>query len=104
MSDPDKSSDIEKLLAEVDRSLGASPAQRPSGAADAKPAGEARTSRFASTRAGARARFRFALTAATVAAGGVFLLFAMLPYLGAFSGAAGAFVATFVSLFVFRRR
>ncbi|MDP9417266.1 MAG: hypothetical protein M3P48_05410, partial [Actinomycetota bacterium] len=45
-----------------------------------------------------------ATAAAGVAAALVFALFAVLPFLRAPSGAAGAFLATFIAVLVLRRR
>jgi hypothetical protein len=96
MADRDKGTDIDKLLAEVDGMLGdggkrASRPVVPAEATDASPG------RFA-------ARVRTAGVSGVVAAAGVFCLFAVLPFFGAFSGAAGAFLAAFAAVLVFRRR
>lgn len=89
-SEPD---DYSKLLAEVERSLNpaAAPATRASGA---KPP--------ATPSAGSRGQT--ALVAGGVAAAVVFLLFALLPFLGAVSGAAGAFLGASAAAYLLRRR
>jgi hypothetical protein len=96
MADRDKGTDIDKLLAEVDGMLGGGgkPASRPVVPADA-----AATSpgRFV-------AQARTAALAGVVAGGAVFCIFAVLPFLGAFSGASGAFLAAFAAVMIFRRR
>lgn len=94
MADPDKGTDADKLLAEVDHMLSG-----PSGARPAKrePEQDQRSG-------GLRARVRAAAVTGAVGAGFVWLLFAFLPFLGATSGAAGAFLAGFVAVLVLRRR
>lgn len=69
--------DIERLLAEVDSTLGGAgpPAKRPR-----------------SEVASAGSRVSTPVLAGAVAGVAVFLLFAVLPFLGAISGAAGAFL------------
>lgn len=69
--------DIERLLAEVDGTLGGSktPAKRPRREA-----------------ASGGSQVSTPVLAGVLAGGLVFLLFAVLPFLGAFSGAAGAFL------------
>jgi hypothetical protein len=96
MSEPDRPSDIDKLLAEVESSLSGKPAPATPARRDDTP--------VASSGGGLRARSRTALVVGAGAAGGVFLLFALLPFLGAMSGAAGAFVGAFVAALIFRRR
>ncbi len=49
-------------------------------------------------------QLRAAALSGAVAAAAVWFLFAVLPFLGAMSGAVGAFLATFVAVLVFRRR
>jgi hypothetical protein len=49
-------------------------------------------------------RGRSAVVAAAVAYGGVFVIFALLPFFGALSGAAGAALAAFVTVLLLRRR
>ncbi|MGQ0630796.1 MAG: hypothetical protein ACT4P1_07105 [Sporichthyaceae bacterium] len=77
-----KNDDIERLIAETEASLSgrARPAATP---AAARPAG-----RFESSA-------RVAAISGALAASVVFAAFAILPFFGAFSGAAGAFTATF---------
>lgn len=94
VADRDKDIDIEKLLAEVEGSVSGRPS-RPSGAPDRS---------RQSIRAGLSARVSTAAVSGVVAAGVIFVLFAMLPFLGAISGAAGAFLATFVSVLLLARR
>ena len=50
------------------------------------------------------AQVRAATVSGAVAAAGVWLVFAVLPFLRAPSGAIGAFLATFAAVLVFRRR
>lgn len=86
----DGTDDVESLLAEVERSLGGAAPGLPQRRADASPT---RTSRV-----------RSAAVTGAVAAGAVWLLFALLPFLRAGSGAIGAFLATFVVLVVLGQR
>ena len=96
MTDPDRQTDIEKLLAEVDGSLSGRPATPARRAEPATPA----------TRAfgGLRARARTSVAAGAAAAVTVGALFVLLPFLGAISGAAGAFLGAFAVALVLRRR
>ncbi len=95
MADRDKGTDIDKLLAEVDAMTGGgTAARRP---ASKPPASTEETS-------GLTRRVRTAATAGVVGAGVVWLIFAVLPLLGAGSGAIGAFLATFVAVLLLRRR
>ena len=98
MSDANGPTDYEKLLAEVESTLSGTPA------APATPArkGGAATPE-ARSGGGLRVRARTALVVGAGSAAAVFLLFALLPFLGAFSGAAGAFVGAFAAAFVLRR-
>lgn len=85
--------EIERLLAEVDGTLGRGGGTSPASGgqpAAAKPPGKFEMS----ARVGA--------VSGALAAAGVFALFAILPFFGAFSGAAGAFVATFCIIFAQR--
>ena len=96
MADPDKRTDIDKLLAEADRMLageGATPARAVQPQQGAEPDQSRRVPRL-----------RAAALAGAVAAAAVWFLFAVLPFLGAASGAAGAFLAAFMAVLVFRRR
>jgi hypothetical protein len=93
--------DYEKLLAEVESTLGAkkpsggsTPARRP--AAPDKRAAEP----AARATGGLPANVRTAVIAGAVAAGVVFALFAFLPFLGSVSGAAGAFLGVTIAVFV----
>ena len=91
----DKRTEIEKLLAEVDSVV------------DGKPAGDTGSGGRRSTDSfGVRltARARAAAVSGVVAAVVVWAIFAMLPFLGAFSGAAGAFLAAFATVLLLRRR
>lgn len=96
MTDPGKNSEIDRLLAEVDGALGGKPdrAVVPASDSTARPTRRERLRQRAST----------AAVAGAVAAGGVWLLFAFLPFLGAFDGAAGAFVGVFAYALIMRRR
>ena len=89
----DEPSETERLLAEVDghaRATGRSRSLQPHG--DAQPEGGP-----------IRRRVRAAAVAGAVAGVGVWVLFAILPFLHAASGGVGAFLATFVAVLVFRR-
>lgn len=96
MADPGKDSDIDKLLAEVDSALGNKPVRAP------VPAAGGSRSR-PSLRARAMDRVSRATVAGAIAGGAVWLLFAFLPFLGAPSGAAGAFLGVFTAVLVLRR-
>jgi hypothetical protein len=91
----DRRSEIEKLLAEVDSVVDGKPV-RDSGSGGRPPADSF------STRMAARARA--AALSGVVAAVVVWVIFAVLPFLGAFSGAAGAFLATFATVLLLPRR
>ncbi len=84
--------EIERLLAEVDGSLGGRGSRTPARneTAPAAPAGKLETSA------------RVAAVSGALAAAVIFGLFAVLPFFGAFSGAAGAFTATFFIVFAQR--
>jgi hypothetical protein len=84
--------EIERLLAEVDGTLGRG-GRTTSGSGQAEPAKPPGKLEM-SARVGA--------VSGALAAAGVFALFAVLPFFGAFSGAAGAFVATFCIIFAQR--
>jgi Flp pilus assembly protein TadB len=96
VANPDKRTDIDKLLAEADRML----------AGDSVTPGRAVQPRQgAEPDPGTRVPpLRAAALSGAVAAVAVWLLFALLPFLGATSGAVGAFLGTFVAVLVFRRR
>lgn len=97
MADPGKDSEYDRLLAEVDSALGGKPERAVVPAAGGDPAPPTRRARL-------KQRASTAAVAGGLAAGGVFLLFALLPFLGAPSGAVGAFVAVFAYVLVMRRR
>lgn len=83
--------DTEALLAQVERALGDTTTRRP---------GRAGPPSAAPRRGG----LRRATVSASIAAGVVWVLFALLPFLGATSGAAGAFLAAFVTVLVLGAR
>jgi hypothetical protein len=99
MADRDKGTDIDKLLAEVDGMLSGdvspkrpvAPVERGGSDSDG-------------VLGGLVTQVRTATLSAVVAGVGVWLIFAVLPFLRAGSGASGAFLATFVAVMVFRRR
>lgn len=95
MADRDEGTDIDKLLAEVERSLGGKPPATPAG-------GEAARSEAGS--GGLVSRARGAAMGGAAAAAVVWVIFALLPFLRAPSGAIGAFIAAFVAVFVLRRK
>jgi len=95
MADRDKDMNIDKLLAEVEGVMGARPASVPA------PRGDRRAEPVA---AGLTARVRGAVVSGAAAAVVVWVLFALVPFLGATSGAAGAFLATLVTVLVLPRR
>jgi hypothetical protein len=95
MAERDKGTDVDKLLAEVDGMLtggGTTPARsvQPHGAPE-------RAGGFAG-------QLRVAAASGAFAAVVVWFVFAILPFLGANSGAIGAFLAAFFAVLVFRRR
>src|SRR5262245_19025456 len=92
---PDKRTEIEKLLAEVDRVVDGKPA-RDTGA------GGGRTEDSFGARMSARALD--SAVACVLSAVVFWVIFAVLPFLGSFSGAAGAFLATFAAVLLLRRR
>ena len=96
MADPDKRTDIDKLLAEADRML-AGPGATPGRAVQPRQGTE-------SDPGGLVEQVRAAALSGALAAAAVWFLFAVLPFLRATSGAVGAFLATFVAVLVFRRR
>jgi hypothetical protein len=96
VADPDKRTDIDKLLAEADQMLagaGATPVR----AVQPREGTEPEPGRLVQ-------QLRAAAFSGAVAAAAVWVLFAVLPFLRATSGAVGAFLATFVAVLVFRRR
>jgi len=90
----DEPSETERLLAEVDGMLGGGDRPRRS----LQPHGPAETTPGPIVR-----RVRAAAVAGAVAGVGVWVLFAILPFLGAFSGGIGAFLAAFGAVLFFRR-
>ena len=96
MADGDKGTDVDKLLAEVDGMMsgGGTPSNR-----EVQPKGAAQ-----SWTDGIVTHVRTAAVSGAVAAVGVWCLFAVLPFLGATSGAFGAFLAAFAAVLIFRRR
>ena len=88
--------EIDRLIAEADAALGIRPAGRPVTGPAARPV-PARAADAAVERPPGRFESSLKVSAASggVAAALVFATFAVLPFFGAFSGAAGAFVATF---------
>ncbi|MGH8893694.1 MAG: hypothetical protein ACRDWY_10400 [Actinomycetes bacterium] len=90
----DKRNEIDKLLAEVESTLSGGPVTP--AARDENGVERARR--------GIASRVQGAATAGLTAAVAVWLLFAILPFLRATSGAVGAFLATFVVVLVLRRR
>ncbi len=99
MADGDKGTDIERLLAEVEGTLGGAKPGKVAGPAARRGGGD--VERHGS---GLTERVRVAALAGAVGAGVVFVIFALLPFLRAGSGAAGAFLATFVAVVLTRRR
>jgi hypothetical protein len=96
VADPDKRTDIDKLLAEADQMLAGA------GAAPVRPVQPRERTESEPDRL--VQQLRAAAFSGAVAAGAVWVLFAVLPFLRATSGAVGAFLATFVAVLVFRRR
>jgi len=92
MAESPEPSETERLLAEVDSMLGDRPQRSLQPHGDAQP----ETGPFVG-------RVRAAAVSAAVAGGGVWVVFALLPFLRAGSGAVGAFLATFVAVLLFRR-
>jgi hypothetical protein len=96
VADPDKRTDIEKLLAEADATLAGAGAT-PDRAVQPRQGAESEPGRLVQ-------QLRVAVLSGAVAGGAVWFLFAVLPFLRATSGAVAAFLATFVAVLVFRRR
>ncbi len=91
-------SDYDRLLAEVEAATGRT---QPTGRTQTPRAGAGGEPQPQKRRRGRRSDV--ALAAAAVAGGGVFVLFALLPFLGAISGAIGAFLGAYVAVFLLRR-
>lgn len=87
------SDEIDRLIAEADAALGARPAGRPSDRPTPARQPEAGAVEGAPRRF--ESSVKVSAVSGGVAAALVFATFAVLPFFGAFSGAAGAFVATF---------
>jgi hypothetical protein len=109
VSDQNPHDDIDKLLAEVDRMTGDRPAaasppavpkSRRRRGSEPVPEDDSLGAVFHDL----GGRGRSAVVAAAVAYGGVFVIFALLPFFGALSGAAGAALAAFVTVLLLRRR
>lgn len=94
------SEDIEKLLREAEQTLSGGPAAVP-----VTRSGSSRAARTAPpARNGGRGVVRIAALSGAAAATLVFAVFALLPFLGAISGAAGAFVGVFLAVLIGRLR
>ncbi len=93
MAEPREPSETERLLAEVEGMLDGTPKRsvQPHGAADPQPGWVG-------------GRLRSAAVVGAVAGAGVWVLFALLPFLRAGSGGIGAFLATFVAVLLLPRR
>jgi hypothetical protein len=104
MADRDKRSEIDKLLAEVEATLNEKPQPARSGGAK-QPAQRGGGSNEPAERAGTgfAGRLGTAVIGGAAAAALVWVAFFFLPFLGATSGAAGAFLATFITLLLVRR-
>ncbi len=91
--------DIENLLREVENTVG-DRGHRPAKRGGFPPGTAGRDRRRG------RGVVDIAVVSGAVAAAVVFVLFALVPFLGAFSGAAGAFLGVFVTVLIgrFRRR
>lgn len=92
--------EIDRLIAEADAALGRRPTPPAPVARRSEPAVERSPGRFESS-------VKVSAISGGVAAALVFASFAVLPFFGAFSGAAGAFVATFFIVLgqrLFRRK
>jgi hypothetical protein len=96
VADPDKRTDIDKLLAEAEQMI-AGPGATPAHAVEPRQGTESEPGRLVE-------QVRAAALSGAVAAAAVWFLFAVLPFLRATSGAAGAFLAAFAAVLVLRRR
>ena len=90
VTDRREPSETERLLAEVDGMLSGTPTRQP-----AVVEGSARP---------LRSRVRGALVVGAVCGAGVWVLFALLPFLSATSGGVGAFLGATAATLAFRRR
>jgi hypothetical protein len=93
-----RSDDIDRLLGEVERSLGRA---EPAGSPRRTPAKRRERAEPAEPRLNS---VEVATIAAVVAAAAVFAVFTLTPFLGAVSGAAGAFLGVFLTVLVGRLR
>jgi len=93
MANSKEPSEVDRLLAEVDGMLGEGPKRSLQPHGSAEPATRPLVGRL-----------KTALMAGAVAGVGVWVLFALLPFLRAGSGGIGAFLATFVAVLVLPRR
>jgi hypothetical protein len=93
MAEHREPSDTERLLAEVDGMLSGRPAALP-----------ARVTTGDGSPGGLRGRLRGALVVGAVAGAGVWVLFAVLPFLRATSGGLGALLGATAAALIFRRR
>lgn len=94
------SDDMEKLLREAEQTLGGR-----AGAEPARRSGSRRAARSTPpARKGGRGAVGIAATSGAAAAALVFVLFGLVPFLGALSGAAGAFVGVFLAVLIGRLR
>jgi hypothetical protein len=93
MAESREPSETERLLAEVEGMLDGTPKRsvQPHGAADPQPGWIV-------------GQLRSAVLVGAVAGAGVWVLFAVLPFLRAGSGAVGAFLAASAATVLFRRR
>ncbi len=96
--------DIDALLAEVERTLGGPSAGAKRGVVPARTFDDKPSGEVEQPRGGLVARVRFATITAAVAAAGVWVIFAVLPFWGAASGASGAFLSVFLVALVLGRR
>ena len=94
MAERSEPSDTERLLAEVDGML----------SGGARPAVPAQRAAGDGLIGSLRARVRDALVVGAVAGVGIWVLFALLPFLRATSGGVGAFLAATAATLLFRRR
>lgn len=94
MARKDEDPDFEALLAEVEQTVSGGP----------KPAAQVPARKSEQASEGRVSRVGTAVVTGAVAAVVVWVIFALLPFLRAGSGAVGAFLATFVAVLLLRRR